>query len=782
MYKKNNILPDFLYMPISVAAKGVSPTAIFSPAAAIDSDSGWESATKPRNQAQKKKIVITNETLLMLELSCTYALTLFFLKNDFDVYVYLTDGPLLLAPDLASTTVDLLKKATLFDPKKDYELCYKLGFSNDQLAILNLENASRLIQHIRQGELPYGITTQMSSFSLIQGLTDKKIGTDETDEIHTNLLIQKGKLSDSEDGVMHDQELTMLHEFQAQTIELIRENNYFNHRESLYERQWLFDWFNEAWEGADQQPFFLQIFRLCLDDLEYFKSLSAMRKHVFINIPVIDLSHLMMDKESDKNRVIDALKLFFPLFTGLQLVQLPGFLNESDFADSHSIIFYKSTRPFYTKRLAGDPIFTREEAFDSSVIPLQRLSSLDFSWLGRPMPSILYESKAMPANSIKSSDNKGSAIFDMKPIGQALNTARPINVRGAVIAYKLETNATTGQSKLSRFEPDAIKSPLLYEIKLLTLGHLELYKKADPKDEYFEINQRIPNDRQFHRLRSIHPSEKLEGIVSDSIDLLKFHQGSDDFFYVKNKGPDEINLQFILKLSSEHNKSSLDDLGSKKLGCAARSIIEKYVKQPTFQKICDRTSSIPKITGSLDEWTEILYTEAAGACWHRALAVSSMIAKAIGPGHVRIVSVNQNHEMIEAKNDDSEWIPLDVLGGAEAKINYETPSIRPDEARTERPDEARTGIHATIRAMLLKQCVMHKISTQGEYTSKISAHRNILLLSKIAKQDALSILATQVNSSIDTFYIQKSNDIDIGKGALILNDTGPTIDLKGGHF
>ena len=261
MYKKNNILPDFLYMPISVAAKGVSPTAIFSPAAAIDSDSGWESATKPRNQAQKKKIVITNETLLMLELSCTYALTLFFLKNDFDVYVYLTDGPLLLAPDLASTTVDLLKKATLFDPKKDYELCYKLGFSNDQLAILNLENASRLIQHIRQGELPYGITTQMSSFSLIQGLTDKKIGTDETDEIHTNLLIQKGKLSDSEDGVMHDQELTMLHGFQAQTIELIRENNYFNHRESLYERQWLFDWFNEAWEGADQQPFFLQIFR-----------------------------------------------------------------------------------------------------------------------------------------------------------------------------------------------------------------------------------------------------------------------------------------------------------------------------------------------------------------------------------------------------------------------------------------------------------------------------------------------------------------------------------------
>ena len=162
MFNWKNIFPEFLYCPAELTSKGAPPTALFKPSAALSSSaSPWQSATTPRSEPQKKKIVLTLDSFAYdATHSKWYAACLFLMRAGFSVYFYQETEPwkYSLKPLNIDTDVTTWLEQLDFLASPDdqiYEISAHFGIAKDQLCIINKSNADNLLSQLYQNTLPY---------------------------------------------------------------------------------------------------------------------------------------------------------------------------------------------------------------------------------------------------------------------------------------------------------------------------------------------------------------------------------------------------------------------------------------------------------------------------------------------------------------------------------------------------------------------------------------------------------------------------------------------------
>ena len=192
MFDEYDFFPEWLYGPAAKISKGVSPAATFNPETALSSaGTAWQMASNPRSQRPKKHMVLTSNALKNNTISEIYALLLFLAKNKFVVHLWC--GSALVPFNPSEPTESWLTNLRLlaeFKEDRDYTICAQLGFSNDQLVILDKDktdpdfepdngeepiSTKGLINKLHQQELPYTSVLQISPFNLVYGISPQNL-------------------------------------------------------------------------------------------------------------------------------------------------------------------------------------------------------------------------------------------------------------------------------------------------------------------------------------------------------------------------------------------------------------------------------------------------------------------------------------------------------------------------------------------------------------------------------------------------------------------------------
>ena len=187
MFDEYDFFPEWLYGPAAKISKGVSPAATFNPETALSSaGTAWQMASNPRSQRPKKHMVLTRNALKNNTISEVYALLLFLAKNKFVVHFWYGSALVPFNPcEPTESWLTNLRLLAEFKEDRDYTICAQLGFSTDQLVILDKDNqdpdfdpdneeepisTKGLINKLHQQELPYTSVLQISPFNLVYGI------------------------------------------------------------------------------------------------------------------------------------------------------------------------------------------------------------------------------------------------------------------------------------------------------------------------------------------------------------------------------------------------------------------------------------------------------------------------------------------------------------------------------------------------------------------------------------------------------------------------------------
>jgi hypothetical protein len=188
MFDEYSFFPEWLYGSVLKITKGISPAASFSPDAALSSTgSAWQSASNPRSKRPKKHIILTRKSIELSSVAEIYALLLFLSKNKFAIYQWQGDALVLFNPDASiDAWLTTLNDLADFDVGIHFETCSTLGFSRDQVVVLDQKSSDAddeqvedsepvatsigLINLLHQQALPYSSFFQGSPFNVVYGV------------------------------------------------------------------------------------------------------------------------------------------------------------------------------------------------------------------------------------------------------------------------------------------------------------------------------------------------------------------------------------------------------------------------------------------------------------------------------------------------------------------------------------------------------------------------------------------------------------------------------------
>ena len=516
---------------------------------------------------------------------------------------------------------------------------------------------------------------------------------------------------------------------------------------------------------------------LCLEALLQ-RLTEAEKYELFSELRFIEVAPSAYPNSTYEDSILKKLNEIISYAPQLECIELPS--GQGSSIHFETIVVTQSNNAFLERydyvdwtALQNSEYYYRSQAEDASRAPTQGLIYMNFD-----------SCKDLAYDNISAGHN-----FKMLPIGRGLNSLKPVSVRRSLLSFQLVQSRQTHLS----LKPIELL-PQMYtkcSFSRLSLEEIHAYARENSSNiEYYQMNQVIPADGEFHRLYSIHPSETLAGFLGnpDEPSVLELVRGDDDFYYARNFSTAPIESSYVLKLSTKAHRSDLDNLP---LDHPARPIIEEYLANPLFQLIADPTRSITPLVIQKGEsaatafhsWMRSLYLKAEGVCWQRALAVARRIKN-----NVRLIQLNGTHVALELKLADGNWILLDVLGGGKITQSYQKaenlfpPLPQPPFLCTPSVPQEKKQL---ILSSALKLKIIH---SEVELLKTLdSDKRNLLFVSSKLEEETLR-LASACHQALSRplFIIAKPSDLEIGKAALILkksegsSELVPDINSEGG--
>jgi len=294
-------------------------------------------------------------------------------------------------------------------------------------------------------------------------------------------------------------------------------------------------------------------------------------------------------------------------------------------------------------------------------------------------------------------------------IGEVLNSSDNLRVRTGVVLRDVVNGGEKEEIYLSQnLRPTTTQ--------LITEQGLDHYKEQGSNDKIFSKINRLIQPNQTYRLSSPDPSDLLRCVIlydenqqpladgATEFSKLQFFRGDDDFFYVSYSGEKNLILSYIIESPSTFEQES----GYKTIKNNTKNIIDDYLNSEKFSFVASPENLVPdKSSMSNDEWMKRVYDDRLGSCRHRVAAVEYKLktTPGIDQRSFRAVNIDNNHIILELKNDDGKWHKVD-LGGAptrtiddfQSKNNFDrTPGVNENKLTTkeeeflrksERPNES----------------------------------------------------------------------------------------------
>ncbi len=278
-------------------------------------------------------------------------------------------------------------------------------------------------------------------------------------------------------------------------------------------------------------------------------------------------------------------------------------------------------------------------------------------------PQGIYVAKGNPSFEIN--DQNGiKQTFQMQNTGEILsNNIKKLKTRTALKQFKIESNRLFFYD----FNDDKIVFTNFIP-KILSDSDIKKLKNSRDNGAYVKFTDNLEANKK-QRLFSIDSSEEMIGVL-DNIDGLKIEKGDDGFFYATSNTSRE--LTYILDGRDNFALKNIEEF------LPDNNPIQKIINDYRDQKKGFVTSiksdfQVPLNNGDVNSWLNQIYEKRAGACIHRVASVYHKITTEFPDqqDNVRIVGIDNNHVILEAReNKDGKWIQFD-LGGAEAELVYE---------------------------------------------------------------------------------------------------------------
>ncbi len=250
-------------------------------------------------------------------------------------------------------------------------------------------------------------------------------------------------------------------------------------------------------------------------------------------------------------------------------------------------------------------------------------------------------------------ENKDSG-FDMLQAGEVLKGPMPL-IRTGIIEFEHNPHKKDFDQRFKKAEK--LES---VEVKSLNLESIN----DDDDANYCQFSQSLKSGQRY-RLLSISADNEFLGIVGDGSNI-KIEQDEDGFFYAT--ATQDCKIDYVLKSSPI---KTYKDLTAEN---PIKKIIDEY-KDPKegYLDLANPNQEFPDINSfdSPEKLMEELFQKRAGSCRHRVLAVWNKLRNTteIDRNNFRIVRINNNHLILEIKNQQGLWLQAD-LGGSDAPLNY----------------------------------------------------------------------------------------------------------------
>ncbi len=255
------------------------------------------------------------------------------------------------------------------------------------------------------------------------------------------------------------------------------------------------------------------------------------------------------------------------------------------------------------------------------------------------------------------------AVFHMSKAGSLLNkAATPHRFRTKIVCISDDYKRKEDFS--ARLRPVDLRQAGIVPV---SKDVVERFAQAGGDSAYYHLNLAVEAG-QVTRLISAGVSDELVALGQDDDDLELF-RGSDDFYYVKNDRP--MNLQAVIKATALYNSPIIDGIDAVDLlgeDDPIRDILTAYYAAPGYNE-CSCDYQLKGAGESESDWFERMYANPGGACDERCMAVWYQIHKHESlRDRVRQVNIDNNHVRLEVKRlADGAWLQVEV-GGIAAKV------------------------------------------------------------------------------------------------------------------
>lgn len=187
------------------------------------------------------------------------------------------------------------------------------------------------------------------------------------------------------------------------------------------------------------------------------------------------------------------------------------------------------------------------------------------------------------------------------------------------------------------------------------------------------FNMEISGNNQISELLSISPDNKISAIFcKDPTVTISYYRSDDGFYFLKSDKACEI--YYLISGQEPKNIDITEDLDSKDLPPKILEILNRYKQGKEIKmSISNLDVSLPDyeidlstdLKTSNQKWLEEVFKQPnKSSCRHRVLSVASEFGKqGLRPDKdYRIIAVNNNHVLFEIKNNDGDWVRVDMGG------------------------------------------------------------------------------------------------------------------------
>ncbi len=392
----------------------------------------------------------------------------------------------------------------------------------------------------------------------------------------------------------------------------------------------------------------------------------------------------------------------------------------------------------------------------------------------------------------------------MAEAGEVLNGVLPeLQVRTTVIKADVERSLQQKEYFAGELE--------LTKAKELKDEEIESFKSQDLSQQiYCKFKQNLVANK-IYRLLSI---EAAEGFVGYQLEKgqqaeVEIFKGDDGFFYARAN--QNCNFSYVLRACHPSVHQFLYS------GLPSNNPVKMVVDEYS-QPLIGEQKPLPDYSEkNHQEWLEQVFNDKSGSCRHKVLAVFNRLVKnGVSKENLRIVLINNNHVIIEAKANKN-WIKIDVGGGD----NYEEQFVEGREYNSEaledksaygseskeveekfedgdwqkenfRKEDLKEGEKAFEDLKLsqnlvqrqFKQSVpsvLEKEVSVESFLEKMSVSRasKTLLITKQTESHANFLLEQARQQEREVFYIENPKQIDLYRTSLLLEESSPCLTEEG---